>query len=261
MRLKSQILIYHVTIILSLNYGCVPLRNIVYFQNEKGKPFTDSVFTNQDYEFRIAPYDILSIEIDGIDEQSFAAFEPAGNTGGLGRPYDQGTFVNKFGQIELPFAGRIKVSGLTLMQASDTIRSRLLLYVVDSSLIYVHIKTLSFPVTVLGEVASPGIYQADNEFVTLTEILAKAGDLTLFSNRKNVRLIRSNRETRETTTYRLDLTKAELIEPIISRLQPNDVIYVEPLRRRQIQTATPVIGLASTIISLSLFIITLTTRL
>lgn len=260
MRLNFPVIVY-LLFILTSTYSCIPFKRIIYFQDEKGKPVADTVFTNQDYEFKVAPYDLLNVQIDGIEDQSMAAFKPAANMGGLGRPYDQGTFVNKFGQIELPYAGKIKVSGLTLMQAADTIRSRLLLYVVDSSLIYVHVKTLSFPVTVLGEVARPGIYQADNEFVTLTEILAKAGDLTIFSNRTNVRVIRSNRETKETNTYRIDLTKGELIRPVISRLQPNDVIYVEPLRRKQIDTARPIISIASTLLSVTALILTIRNRL
>lgn len=255
-------IVYFFIIILT-SYGCIPLRDIVYFQrdNTNNAPDTLLEFKNQDYEFTIAPYDILSLAIDGIDEQSFAAFRPSGQTGSLGRPYDQGTFVNKYGQIELPYAGKIKVSGLTLMQAADTIRSRLLLYVVDSSLIYVQVKTLSFPVTVIGEVSSPGVYQADNEYITLTELLAKAGGLTGYSNRKNIRLIRSDRETKATTTYRLDLTKGELIEPIISRLQPNDVIYVEPLRRKQLDTIRPITAIVSTVLSVTVLIITLINRI
>src|SRR5687768_4701092 len=114
-------------IIIFTSYGCIPFRDIVYFQRDKTNNAPDTLpeFKNQDYEFIIAPYDILSLAIDGIDEQSFAAFRPSGQTASLGRPYDQGTFVNKYGQIELPYAGKIKVSGLTLMQAADTIRSRL----------------------------------------------------------------------------------------------------------------------------------------
>ncbi|QHT69242.1 hypothetical protein GXP67_22690 [Rhodocytophaga rosea] len=255
-------IVYFFIIVLT-SYGCIPLRNIVYFQRDKTNNTPDSLpeFKNQDYEFTIAPYDILSLAIDGIDPQSFAAFKPSGQTGGSGRPYDQGTFVNKYGLIELPYVGKIKVSGLTLIQAADTIRSRLLLYVVDSSLIYIQVKTLSFPVTVLGEVSSPGTYQADNEYITFTELLAKAGGLTGYSNRKNIRLIRSDRETKETTTYRLDITKDEMIEPIISRLQPNDVIYVEPLRRKQLDTIRPITAIVSTVLSVSVLIITLINRI
>jgi polysaccharide biosynthesis/export protein len=250
-------------LILFISYGCIPLRNIVYFQRDKTNNATDTLptFRNQDYEFRIAPYDLLSLEIDGVDEQSFGAFRPDSPTRGLGRAYDQGTFVNKYGQIELPYVGKIKVSGLTLMQAADTIRSRLLIYVVDSSLIYVQVKTLSFPVTVIGEVAKPGTYDASNEYMTLTDLLAKAGDFTVYSNRKNIKLIRSDRETKVTTTYHIDITKGELIQPIISRLQPNDVIYVEPLRRKQIQTVTPYLALTSTFISITALIITIIIRL
>lgn len=242
--------------------SCIPQKNVVYFQNTRNTSVDNlPSYVNQDYEFVIAPFDILGVELDGIEEVDYSTFNPnAASTGGS-RIYDRGVVVNKNGHIEFPYVGKIKVSGLTLMQAADTIRSKLLLYVVDSSLIYVNVKVLSFPVTILGEVGNPGVYQAENEFITVTELLAKAGDVTVYGNRKNIKVIRSNRETKATTVFRLDLTKASVIEPIITRFQPNDVIYVEPLPRKQIQTAAPVIGIGTTILSITALIITLINRL
>lgn len=241
--------------------SCIPQKNVVYFQGATKKS-ADSLasYVNQDYEYEIAPYDILGLQLDGIEDANYATFRPEAVSAGGGRIYDRGLFVNKNGHIELPYIGKIQVSGLTLMEAADTIRSKILLYVVDSSLIYVNVKVLNFPVTILGEVGRPGVYQAENEFMTITELLAKAGDITMYGNRKNIKVIRSNRETKATTTFYLDLTRADVIQPIISRLQPNDVLYVEPLRRKQIQTATPVIGIASAIFSISFFIYSLIIR-
>lgn len=125
---------------------------------------------------------------------------------------------------------------------------------------YVNVRTLTFPVTVIGEVARPGIYQADNEFMTITELLAKSGDLTQFSNRKTIKLYRTNRETKYTTVYQLDLTKADLVQPILSRLQPNDVLYVEPLRRKQFQSAIQIIGFGSSIASIAFLVFTIVDR-
>jgi polysaccharide export outer membrane protein len=252
--------------ILFFAFSCIPQKRIVYFQNAKDKTSADSLpdFINQDYEFIIAPFDVLSVNIQStaLDQESFAPFRTSAGASGAGRPYEQGAFVNKHGNITLPYLGNVKVSGLTLLQATDTIRSRLLQYVVDTSLIYVDVKILTFPVTVIGEVTSPGIYQAENEFMTITEILARAGEVTPYGNRTNIKLIRSNRQTKQTTVYRLDLTRGELIKPIIARLQPNDVLYVEPLRRKQLLTnVTPILGLVGSVLSFTFLIITLTNRL
>lgn len=231
---------------------CTPQRNVILFQGALDKSLPDSLttFFNEQYEFTLAPYDIVAIQIDGLDDASLSAFTLNATRLGGGRPYDRGTLVNKYGDIDFPFVGKIRLSGLTLLQAADTIESKLLLYYTDSSLVNVNVKLLNFPVTVIGEVGSPGVYQADNEFMTITELLAKAGNLTQFSNRKNIKLIRSDRQTQQTTVYRLDLTKAYLVQPFLARLQPNDVLYIEPTRRKQLQSGTVILGVITSLVSL-----------
>jgi polysaccharide biosynthesis/export protein len=255
MRLKINFL--YIPIIFLSAIGCIPQKNVVYFQGARNQATIDSIpmYGSQDYEYIIGPTDQLAVQIDGVDDVVFAAFRPGGNTAGA-----SGLLVDKQGQIELPVLGKIKVSGLTLPQASDTIKSKLLLYITDTTLMYVNVRTLTFPVTIIGEVAIPGIYQAEDEFMTITELLAKSGDLTPFANRKTIKLYRTDRETKLTTVYQLDLTKADLVQPILSRLQPNDVLYVEPLRRKQFQSAFQVIGFGTSIVSIGLLVLSIYQR-
>jgi polysaccharide export outer membrane protein len=261
MKVKHTYL-YIIFLLLSV-FSCIPQKKIIYFQGANNQHTIDSVpqYGSQFYEYMIGPTDILGVQIDGVDDAVFAAFKPNASEPSLSRPIDRGLLVDKFGQIELPYIGKVKVSGLTLSQATDTIKSRLLVYITDTTLMYVNVKTLNFPVTVIGEVSSPGIYQADNEFMTITELLAKSGDLTAFSNRKNIKLYRTDRGTNLTTVYILDLTRSELVQPFLTRLQPNDVIYVEPLRRKQFQGALQVIGFGTSILSVAFLILTIYDRL
>jgi polysaccharide export outer membrane protein len=243
--------------------GCVPQKKVIYFQGA-GNPNTGNSlpqYGSQMYEYTIGPTDILGVQIDGVDDAVFAAFKPNVVDPGINRAIDRGLLVNKAGQIDLPYIGKVKVSGLTLAQATDTIKSRLLVYITDTTLMYVNVKTLSFPVTVIGEVNRPGIYQADNEFMTITELLAKSGDLTQFGNRKNVKLYRTDRETKQTTIFLMDLTSKDLVQPILTQLQPNDVIYIEPLTRKQFQNALTVVGFGSSILSVAFLLLTIYDRL
>jgi polysaccharide export outer membrane protein len=166
--------------------------------------------------------------------------------------------VDKDGNIKLPYVGNIAVAGLTLAQAADTIRSRLSTYILDVDRnLLVTIKILNFNVNVLGEVATQGIVRAENEYLTVTEVLAKSGGITDFGNRKNIKLIRTDRLTKKTTAYRIDLTTQGMVSPQLARLQPNDVLYVQPLRRKQFGTANQLIGLVSAFISIPLIILSL----
>ncbi|HEX8532281.1 MAG TPA: SLBB domain-containing protein, partial [Cytophagales bacterium] len=116
---------------------------------------------------------------------------------------------------------------------------------------------LNFNVNVLGEVGRQGLVQADNEYMTVTEVLAKSGGITDFGNRQNVKLIRTDRLTKKTTFYRIDLTTQETVSPQLARLQPNDVLYVQPLRRKQFSSASQLLGLITGLISVPLLIISI----
>ncbi len=72
--------------------------------------------------------------------------------------------VNKEGFVELPIIGSILVDGLTLSEAESKIKTTATEYIKDPT---VKVKLLSFKVTVLGEVVSPGIYYNYNVSFTI----------------------------------------------------------------------------------------------
>jgi polysaccharide export outer membrane protein len=239
---------------------------VVLFQKNADNRTPDSLYVNQDYEFVIAPFDLLQVRVvSTVDEvaESLEVFNPAAaaaSTATVGGPnaYLSGTLVNKDGNIELPYVGNIPVAGLTLAQAADTIRARLSTYILDVDRnLLVTLRILNFNVNVLGEVGRQGIVQAENEYLTVTEVLARAGGITDFGNRQNVKLIRTDRLTKKTTFYRIDLTTQEMVSPQLARLQPNDVLYVQPLRRKQLSQASQLLGLVTGIISVPLLIISI----
>jgi polysaccharide export outer membrane protein len=246
--------------------GCTPFRKVVLFQKNADNKAPDSLYANQTYEFVIAPSDLLQVRVvSTVDEvaESLEVFNPAAAAGtanaALGpNAYLTGTLVDKDGNIELPYVGNIPVAGLTLAQAADTIRSRLSSYILDVDRnLLVTLKILNFNVNVLGEVVRQGTVQAENEYLTVTEVLAKAGGITDFGNRQNVKLIRTDRLTKKTTSYRIDLTTEDVVTPQLARLQPNDVLYVQPLRRKQLSSASQLLGLITGIISVPLLIISI----
>jgi polysaccharide export outer membrane protein len=89
-------------------------------------------------------------------------------------------------------------------------------------------------VGVLGEVKSTGIVPIDRDQFTILDAIERAGDLTQYGNRKNVKVFRKNGNAVE--TYEVDLTKfKEVCASPVYLLQQDDVIYVEAnkVRARQ----------------------------
>jgi polysaccharide export outer membrane protein len=81
----------------------------------------------------------------------------------------------------------------------------------------------------LGEVNKPGRYELTYEDrISIYELLGLAGDLKKQADRNNVKIVRRNND--ENQVFIIDLTKANALENPIFYLQPNDLVYVEPLK-------------------------------
>ena len=107
----------------------------------------------------------------------------------------------------------------------------------------VTVKMASFKVTIAGEVKSPGVYNVDQEKISVIEALARAGDLTIYGKRNNVLLIRED-ATGEKSVHRINLNDANLINSPYYYLQQNDYLYVEP---NSVQAKNSSIGQSITI--------------
>jgi polysaccharide export outer membrane protein len=85
-------------------------------------------------------------------------------------------------------------------------------------------------VTILGLVASPGRYFYSGEYINIFQALGLAGDIDVYGNRKEVVVIRE--ENGRITKHLVDLTDKNLFHNDLYYLRSNDVVYVEPLSRR-----------------------------
>ena len=86
-------------------------------------------------------------------------------------------------------------------------------------------------ISVLGEVKNPGTFTVADERVNIFQALALAGDLTLFSVRDDVQLLREDAEGNKQVVH-LDLTDARITQSPYYYLQQNDVLYVKPTKAR-----------------------------
>ena len=131
--------------------------------------------------------------------------------------------VDKQGDINFPLIGKIRLAGLTRLQAVDLITQKVSAYVSDPM---INLQITSFRVTVLGEVNRPGLVGARDARMNIFEILGAAGDLTIYGDRRNVLLIRENNGVRD--YHKFDLTSSNIFHSPYYYLQQNDILYVMP---------------------------------
>lgn len=133
--------------------------------------------------------------------------------------------VDPSGRIMYPLIGDIQVLGLTAFGLRDTLRDKLSKFIVDPQVTVNVSATLSQKVIVLGEVKTPGYFQADGS-VTALEAISRSGGFTADGQAKTVMLIRSGEK--KPALYSLDLQKAledgDLRQNVL--LQRGDIIYV-----------------------------------
>jgi len=211
--------------------SCVTSKRVNYLQRTSGTP-ADSIYQTDIPDYNLQTGDILYIKINSIEEQSQNLFNPFMSSSGgsssltnLGGFYTIGYTIDKEGEIDLPVMGKIAVRGYTVEEVHDTIQQRVDQFLNESQVV---VKLANFKVTILGEVKSPGEKKIFQDQLSIMDAIGMAGDITYYGDRKNVRVVRKTNQG--TFTYNLDLTDENLIGSPAYYLQPNDIVYVKPVR-------------------------------
>ena len=149
-----------------------------------------------------------------------------------------GYLVSPEGEVLLPTFGRIKVIGLTFEECEAHIRNQALQYLKDAT---VRVRLLNFRVTVIGEVFNPGVYFSYNPSINIFEAIGLGGGSKNTADLTKVTLVRSKDQSVE--TYRLDLNSINVLVSPGFRIQPNDVVIVQPAKFKTAELRQPVYSL------------------
>lgn len=217
-------------LVLSL-FSCGSTKNIAYFKNADSVSLAESKGL---YDAKIMPKDLLTITVSTTDPKAAAPFnltiqDPLRSSGQLS--YAQGSLLNYLvdndGNINFPVVGSIRVAGLTKRECEQLLHDKIKPYMAATENPIVTVKMASFKISVLGEVAHPGVFTVETEKISVLQALANAGDLTIYGKRDNVMLVRED-EKGEKSVHRLNLNDANLINSPYYYLQQNDALIIEP---------------------------------
>jgi len=208
--------------ILVFNISCVPINKLRYF-NDIDQLQEPAV--NMRVQKLIMPFDKLYIKVYSIDQKTNQLFNSSDNVAASSSSSILGYQVDETGNINYPFIGKIRVSGLSIEQAGQMLGKALSEYVSNAA---ISIKFIDNSVTIMGEVKSQGVYTFNQDKITIYEALALGGGISQFGNRKAVILIRQEGE--RIMHYKLDLSDSRIAGKEYFFIQSNDVIVVEPLK-------------------------------
>ena len=199
------------------------------------QPTGNGEFQLEESNLTIRPQDELMITVTSTVPSASAPYNlPLSNPAKQGElkmshtPTQQTYVVNKEGDINFPVLGKLHVAGLTTMQLTENLTTRIAKEVKDPM---VRVELVNFGVNVLGEVRNPGRVEVPGERFSILVALAAAGHLTGFGDRTNVLLIRENDGKAE--YHYIDLTKSDVMSTPYYYLQQNDVVMVSPTPTRE----------------------------
>lgn len=178
----------------------------------------------------------------------------ASNISALGRGYQ----VDNNGDIYLHKIGTIKAAGLTKNELAAKLNNSLVEFLKEP---YVTIRFANNRITVLGEVLRPGLIELPDQKISILDAIGLAGDMTPFGRRDKVLVIREINNQR--TVGEVDIRTADMYKSPFFYLQQNDLVYVEPSKRKPTgneQVLMRNVTIVTSIVSVIALVVTLLTR-
>lgn len=235
--------------------SCIPTKDLTYLQQKETESPEKAIMAIGAKPYRLQTNDILSINLKAIDPKLVAIFNA--NTSAsenLNQNSESGLYFNGYrvddhGNIRIPILGEMNVLGYTLEEVRLKIEKQLLEeYFKNEANLFVNVKLSGFRYTINGEVGSTGTKTLFQENVTILEAIANAGDITMVGNRKEVTIMRKTPTGVE--MHDLDLTDRNVIYSPYYYLQPNDYVYVKPMKQKSWGTGKTGIESLGTIFTL-----------
>ena len=250
--------------------ACVSNQKIIYLQNLEGKsPIAEGeLITYEIPEYKLQYNDIIDINIQtetDLLENGFNAKTLQNQQmmqmaqGGGDVYYMSGYTVDANGNIRLPLVGEIQVRDKTIDEARKEIEAKLKPYI--KSEVYVKVKLGGIRYAALGEFRRPGKFVVLQDRMTIFEAIANAGDLSNIAKRNEVLLIRQYPEG--TKLHRINLNDRQIVASPFYFIQPNDQLYAEPMKVREVgagENAAQSLSLIISAITVSVLLINTFTR-
>jgi polysaccharide export outer membrane protein len=204
---------------------------IPYDVKDFGKP-DQPVALDVAHDYRIAPDDVVAVDVFGVSEFS-------------------GTFtIDALGRLRLPLVGDFQAQGLTVDELSAQVAQKLGASYLRDPKVQVAVKEArGRKVTIEGSVQAPGVYPIGND-TTLLQMIAMAHGTTDDANLRRVAVFRTIDGQRMAAAFDVkDIQHGKMADPAIYQ---NDIIVVAGSKSRQafrdVISAVPTIGVFAAVL-------------
>ncbi|WP_111394414.1 polysaccharide biosynthesis/export family protein [Algoriphagus aquaeductus] len=203
---------------------------------------TSKKYPYQPEEYLLQVNDIIEVNIRTTDPDlnrllSAVVFEPGFNQMQAGGQsvgdvfFMNGYSLDEMGKIELPLIGEVKLDGLSVGEAKVVIENEVKRFVKEGEY-FVRVRLGGVRFSALGEFNASGKFTILQNRVSIFEAIAFAGDLSRVAKRDQVLLVRQYPDG--TQIHKINLLDRDLLSSEYYWLKPNDLIYAEPMKVKEI---------------------------
>jgi polysaccharide export outer membrane protein len=198
-------------------------------------------------DYKIAPNDLLTFKV--FTNDGFKLIDLASSTNSQFRN-DIDVIVQSDGTVKMPLIGRLNILGLTGKEVEDLFEEKFSKYYVNP---YVTVRVSNKRVIVFpGSTGTAKVVSLTNNYTTVMEVIALSGGIPVDGKAYKIKLIRNNDDpTKKPFVYLMDLSRIEGLASAKTKVQANDIIYIES-RYRPLTTfnneITPILSLLTSAI-------------
>jgi polysaccharide export outer membrane protein len=230
--------------------SCITTHQLNYLQSSKNSVATyKDTISYQDY--RLKEGDRLFIQVYSTDDKTNVLFNGSAGSGlqmtGSTESSDLYTYLVKSdGNIKFPLIGDVNVKGKTLRETKDILEQAIKPILKVNS---VDIRMVGRTFSIIGSGKS-GRFTFPKEKVNIYQALAMAGDLSYYADRSKVRILRVTEKGNQIKSF--DLRSASIINSEFYYLEPDDVIFLQPMKQQFFGVSTFWMALSTLITTYSL---------
>ncbi|MCH7396496.1 polysaccharide biosynthesis/export family protein [Belliella sp. DSM 107340] len=227
--------------------SCISNKRITYLQNlpENEVINLDEFipYAKVEYKYILQPFDIVDIDFASSNPELTEAFTFQGTRNirggmmGAGAGGDlfffTGYSIDESGFIELPKLGKIQIAGLSEQDAKEKVQQAIDAYFKDD--VFVKLRTAGIRYTTIGEFGRSGTNVILRNRATIFDALAASGESNILAKRNKLFIIRQY--DGGTKIHQINLHDRALLASPYYFIQPNDILYLEPMRIRQLGNA------------------------
>ena len=204
--------------------SCSSTKSTTYFQNIPN----DTTLTNlvsKDFEPKIQKGDLLGITVASLSPENTIIYNAPQNAQGPLTGY----LVDENGDIQFVKLGTLHVEGMTRKELKAKLEKDMAPYLAQA---VVAVGFLNRHITMIGGI-SPQIIPMPNDNMTILDAIAASGGISDKGRPDNILVVREKGNSKE--FKRLNLTDNSIFYSPYFYMQPNDVVYVEPVKEKKDQ--------------------------